>query len=84
MIPENTLISVICEVLGISEFDADIFEKQIEKILVPEPNKLTFIFTDGQQISTHWQDRSRSESWTDEMKEKAAEHSRKRGKSCQK
>ena len=84
MIPENTLISVTCEILGIPEFDAEIFESQIEKILVPEPNKLTFIFTDGQQISAHWQDRSRSESWTDEMRAKFGEQSRKRGKSCQK
>ena len=84
MIPENTLISVTCEILGIPEFDAEIFESQIEKILVPEPNKLTFIFTDGQQISAHWQDRSRSESWTDEMRAKVGEQSRKRGKSCQK
>ncbi len=79
MIPENTLISVTCEILGIPEFDAEIFESQIEKILVPEPNKLTFIFTDGQQISAHWQDRSRSESWTDEMRAKVGEQSRKRG-----
>jgi len=76
-IPENTLISVCCEVLGISEFDADIFEKQVEKILVPAPNELTFIFTDGHEISTNWKDRSRSESWTDEMKKATAERSRK-------
>ncbi len=76
-IPENTLISVCCEVLGISEFDANIFEKQIEKILVPAPNELIFIFTDGHKISANWKDRSRSESWTDEMKKATAERSRK-------
>lgn len=83
-IPENTLISVTCETLGIPEFNADIFENQINKILVPAPNELIFIFHDGQQISAHWQDRSRSESWTEEMREKVGERNRKRGKTCQK
>lgn len=76
-IPENTLISVCCDVLGTSEFDADIFEKQVEKILVPTPNELIFIFTDRHEISANWKDRSRSESWTDEMKKATAERSRK-------
>lgn len=75
-IPENTLILVCCEVLGISEFDANIFENQVEKILVPAPNELTFIFTDGHEISTNWKGRSRSESWTDEMRKKAGERRR--------
>lgn len=64
------LISICCEVLGVSEFDADIFENQIEKILVPKPNELTFVFTNGHQISAQWKDSSRSESWTDEMRKK--------------
>ncbi len=79
-IPENTLISVCCEVLGLQEFDADIFENQINKILVPAPNELIFVFHDGHEISAHWKDHSRSESWTPEMKAKAAEHSKKRWK----
>ena len=45
-IPESTLISTCCEVLGISEFDADIFRSQINKILVSAPNELIFVFTD--------------------------------------
>lgn len=76
-IPENTLISVCCEVFGISEFDTNIFENQIAKILVPAPNELIFIFHDGNQISANWKDRSRSESWTNEMKQQASERSRK-------
>lgn len=76
-IPENTLISVCCEVLGISEFDEDIFQENIEKILVPKPNELIFIFADGHEIKTVWKDRSRSESWTDEMRKATGERSRK-------
>lgn len=77
-IPENTLISVCCEVLGLDNFDADIFENQIEKIIVPAPNELTFIFTDGHQVSANWKDRSRSESWTDEMKANSAKITKER------
>lgn len=76
-IPENALISVCCEMLGISEFDVEIFESQINKILVSAPNELIFVFHDGHEISANWKDRSRSESWTDEMKRQASERSRK-------
>ncbi|MDE5763870.1 MAG: zinc ribbon domain-containing protein [Ruminococcus sp.] len=76
-IPENTLISVCCEVLEISEWDEDIFEQKIERILIPAPNELTFVFRDGHEISEQWKDRSRSESWTDEMRKATGERSKK-------
>lgn len=77
-IPENTLISVCCEVLEISEFDTDIFENQISKILVPASNELIFVFRNGHEVKTTWKDRSRSESWTDEMKANAAKITKER------
>lgn len=76
-IPENTLTDLCCKILGIQEFDADILEQQIDQILVPKPNELIFVFRDGHTISTHWKDRSRSESWTEEMRQKAKEDARK-------
>lgn len=72
-VPETTLFSACCEALQFTEFDADVFESKIEKILVPEPNLLVFQFYDGDEEMIKWQDRSRSESWTDEMKQKARE-----------
>ena len=84
-IPESTLISVCCEILSITEFDANIFENQVEKILVPAPNKLIFQLTNGKCINTTWKDRSRSESWTEEKRAAAAESSKtRRWKKCQK
>lgn len=83
-IPEEKLISACCEVLGINNFDADAFQETVSEIIVPRPNILLFRFADGAEQTVSWQDRSRSESWTPEMKAKAAEHSRKRGKKCQK
>lgn len=82
-IPENTLISVCCEVLEIPEFDANIFEKQIKRLIVPAPNEVIFIFRDGHEISVQWKDRSRSESWTEEMRIQAGLNTRRRG-SCPK
>ena len=79
-IPEEKLISACGEVLGINHFDAEAFQETVSEIIVPKPNILLFRFSDGTEHTVLWQDRSRSESWTPEMKAKAAERSRKRGK----
>ena len=70
-IPDETLCLTAAEVLGTKVFNADVFEAKIEKIIVPKANCLTFIFKDGRIEERTWKDRSRAESWTDEMKEKA-------------
>lgn len=70
-IPEETLYNVTAEVLGLTEFDENIFAEHIEKILVPKANHLTFIFKNGHTEERIWKDRSRAESWTDEMKQEA-------------
>lgn len=83
-IPEDILYEKCCEVLQLDEFDNEIFQSEIKQIIVPEPNVLTFMFQDGHEQTVHWQDHSRSESWTPEKRAKASENSRKRGKkSCQ-
>ena len=45
--------------LGISEFDADVFEDKINKITVPEANHLIYHFKDGHTVEMVWKDRSR-------------------------
>jgi len=70
-IPEQVLFTESAKVLGLEEFDAAVFEAEIEKVVVPEPNRLEFHFKNGTTGNVKWQDRSRKESWTDEMKEKA-------------
>lgn len=72
-IPESVLYLTGAEVLGQKEFDAEIFEKEISEIRVPEFNKLVFVFRDGHTAEKVWQDRSRSESWTNEMRRAARE-----------
>ena len=77
-IPENTLIVLTNEALGIAVFNEDIFARSIERIEVPSTNCLTFIFKDGRRIDKDWQDRSRAESWNDNMRANAREYANRR------
>jgi hypothetical protein len=72
-IPESTLMAVTAEVLGLAEFDEDVFKNRISEIRVPGDNRLAFFFSDGRIVNREWQDRSRRESWTEEMKQAARE-----------
>ena len=68
MIPEDKLL----------EMTSDIDVSQVDHIKVERENTIIIVFKDGTKIARQWQDRSRAESWTDEMRQKAAEHTRKR------
>ena len=70
-IPESVLIAESAAALGLPAFDEGVFKEQIERIEVPEPNHLLFVFKDGHTIERVWKGRSRAESWTPEMREKA-------------
>ena len=67
-IPEDTLLELTEDVLGERSF------KDIQQILVPEPNHLRFIFADGAMVDRSWQDKSRRESWNGDMRRQAAEY----------
>lgn len=73
-IPEETLTAIT----------ADIPLENIACIRADKGNRLTFVLKDGNEIKRIWKDRSRSESWTEEMREKARqkafERNRKNGK----
>ena len=73
-IPEATLLKLT----------ADMDMSRITGITADNGNRLTFYLNDGSTIEKIWLDRSRSESWTDEMRKQAAEHSKKRCQKCQK
>ncbi len=70
-VPEETLYKVTAEVLGLAEFDEAVFRRKIDHIVAEKNNTLVFHFRDGTVIPKQWEDRSRAESWTPEMKEKA-------------
>lgn len=70
-IPEPTL-------LALAEKNAH--RGQITAVLVEQNNRLTFTFADGSECCEVWQDRSRSESWTDEMRAEVGRKTRERMK----
>jgi hypothetical protein len=74
-IPEDILISLSTEVLELKKFDEDNFGEKIKEIQVPEPNVLIFVFRDGNTVKTEWNYKSRSESWSEEARQKARERS---------
>ena len=70
-IPENILRAKAAEVLELPEFDEAIFHDQIFRIKIPGHNRLIFRFKGGHEVEMAWQNRSRRESWTEEMKQTA-------------
>ena len=67
-IPESTLMSITAEVLGIEDFNEQAFSDRVAHIRVCAENTLIYQFIDGAETKIQWKDRSRSQSWTDEMK----------------
>lgn len=87
-LPEDTLMQLAAEVLGISDFDEDILRQKIDHIEVPEEYAVVFVFKDGHKVRKEWQERSRRESWTPEMRQVAREYAiegnKRRKTKCQK
>lgn len=70
-IPEETLMAVTAQVLGAHTFDANLFERKVQRIEVGANNALRYIFFNGKTVDTIWPDRSRSQSWDLEKRESA-------------
>ena len=83
-IPEETLKVISAKAMEMDEFAEAVFRERVESILVCNGNNLVFRFCDGTETTQHWQDRSRSQSWTNEMKEAARQRAlERRGAKCQ-
>ena len=66
MIPETELIRISEELVG----SADDLPILVDKVLV-DSNRLRFLFKNGTEVERGWKERSRTDSWTPEMKEAA-------------
>lgn len=75
-IPEDTLISITTETTG----SLDALNDKITVIRAENDNTLVFCLIDGKTIVNRWKDRSRAESWTEEMKEAARQTALERSK----
>lgn len=70
-IPAETLESLTCEVLGADTLDPDIIRSKITMIRAEKNNVVVFCMDDCSEIVKRWKDRSRADSWSPEMKERA-------------
>lgn len=70
-IPEDILIEKTIDVLSVPALNRETLLKRVRQIIVPAHNRLRYILQDGTEIEVVWQHRSRRESWTPEMREKA-------------
>ena len=77
-IPEATLKETIRTTLGFDTWLPEEFKKQVDFIIAAGPNTIELHLHDGTIRTLEWKDRSRSESWTPEMKERAREHALRR------
>ena len=77
-IPEETLYTLLAEILKIDVFDIKFFNEKISDVRALPNNTIVFNLRDGNEIVKQWKDRSRAESWTEEMKEKARQQRRNR------
>jgi hypothetical protein len=72
-IPEAILQDAAARAMGLPSFDEAIFSKTVESIRTPENDVLVFSMQDGREVRVEWQNKSRRESWTPEMREAARE-----------
>lgn len=73
-IPEGILTGVAMETVG----DVAGLREKVSCIRAENGNRLVFCMKDGSEITKHWEDRSRAESWTSEMRKSAAKKTKER------
>jgi DNA invertase Pin-like site-specific DNA recombinase len=79
-IPEDILKEKCAKVLGLQKYDPVAFADAIKEITVPDNGKLVFTFKDGRRRQVLWENRSRREGWTDDMKAAAKERASRGGR----
>jgi len=70
-IPEEILKNCVADALGRKNFTEDYFISAVNYIIVEPENRLRLVLTDGTEKKITWQDRPRSESWTEEKRQVA-------------
>ena len=70
-IPEDILKQKSAEVMGLDAYNSKRFKETVSSITVPDDGILVFMFRDGTERTVTWENRSRRESWTPEMREAA-------------
>ncbi len=85
---EDHLKGLICKVLGTPEFDEQIFLQRIRRIVVDEPDRLTFVLADGTEDVRIWNPPNIRPRWSLEQRQHFTETYRRKkeakldGKEC--
>jgi len=77
-IPEKVLEAVTVKVLGLANFDANIFLERVKQIIVPSKNTLIFHFHNGKTTIREWKSTANVDCWTPERR--AAQAKRQKGR----
>ena len=72
-IPDKILKACCAEVLGLDEFDDEVFAERVERIDVPDGGILVFHFYDGSEVTKEWKSTAKQDCWTDEYKDRQRE-----------
>lgn len=75
-IREDVLKEECAKVLGLDEFDEDVFSERVIRITIPHTGLLVFDFSDGSTLEHEWYRNSRKDSWTEECRKRASEYRR--------
>ena len=78
---KDALKAAIAKALALAEYDASSCEERVNCIVPREGNTLEVVLNDGRTGTVTWEERSRAESWTPEMKERAR-HAAQRKRTC--
>lgn len=75
-INEIALKRASTKALGLEEFDPEVFDELIEKVIVIEDDILEFHFNDGTIKQEKWEYNGKKESWTEERRKARSEKSK--------
>lgn len=67
-IPEVQLRRVCSEVLGLSEFQPEVFTERVQRVEIIGKDMMRFCFTDGTTQDVHWQTDGYTRCWTQERR----------------
>lgn len=77
-IPEKTLQKVCAEVLGLDEFDEQIFTEKVDQIIPLDGDILRFKFNDGSEVEKSWVSTARKDYWTPEVRRAWSERNKRK------
>lgn len=81
-INHKNMVKACTEVLGLEEFDEEIFLREVAHIDVPKRYVLEFHMTDGRVITKDCPNTGHKDCWTAEYRAKTSAKRRKNGKNC--